>query len=244
MIVDVPKQAFSLGSPSSEYRIHRNRFVRNAALSFLGFLLLWLLDIVAGSTLIIMFFALTLLALAGYYLVMLVFKHDLRVIVFPEGITQTVQGSTQVVRWDDVSCLWERVEEYRFSWTLAYSVWRYTILTYSGERLIFDRTLKDIDAFGQTLKHKIGERLVPKITATLKTGQSVKFGDLSLSNQGLRYKEKLLTWDELKTIKVTQGQIYIQAKRRRWPYFASLKTRQVPNAFIFLRLMKRYVENY
>jgi hypothetical protein len=242
MITDIPDQAYGLGAPSSVFRIDRGRLMRDAASWVLAFAFFGLLDYWIGVGHILLIIGVIPLGFAAAHFLKLFRNYDLRAIIFPEGLALTRAGMTEILRWDDVSLIWEHIEVHRVNFIPVRSIHRYTIEINQGKKYIFDRTLKGIDALGLILKNKIGERLIPKVVKSLKAGQTVQFGDLKLNNQGLTYKDKSLTWNELKSIKVWQGQIYIHSMRKSWRPFASLKYALVPNAFIFLHLMKRYVE--
>ena len=222
MIENLPEQAYGLGTPSSDFRVDRARFLRSAIFLLLIFAFFGLLDYWLDARGILLMFGLVPLALAAYRLLKLFYNQDLRVLIFAEALVHTKAKTTKVVRWDDVAFLWEKFEQVSINFTPVYTTHQYKIETCRGEKLVLGRTLKQIDLLGLALKNKIGERLVPRIVQSLKAGQTERFGVLSLNNQGITCKGKLLTWDEVKGIKLVQGRIHINTIRRSWPPFANV----------------------
>lgn len=241
MITDIPEQAYRLGTARSEYRVNWGRFFLTSGLFVLCFIIFVTLSFLAGSY-IISILSMFLLLSAAYYLIKLILHHNLRVVVFPGGLAYMRLNRTKILRWEDASILWEQIKEHHLNFIPLYSDFRYTIETRQGEKLILDHTIKGIEDLGLTLKKRIGEILIPRTVESLKAGQTVQFGDLSLNNKGLTFKDQSLSWNELKDIQVVEGQIQIHSTRKRWFPWASLKYAVIPNAFIFIHLMKRFVD--
>ncbi|HEY70568.1 MAG TPA: hypothetical protein G4O08_08300 [Anaerolineae bacterium] len=241
MITDLPEQAYGLGTPSSEFRMDRSRLLLDAASWLVIFAFFGLLHYWVGVGLIPLIFGAIPLGVSVAKFIKLFRNYDLRVIVFPENLSFTCSGRTMSFRWDDVSIIWEHIEIQRINFIPTRSIHQYTIETNQGEKIIFDRTLKGIDALGLILKKKVGEHLIPKVVKSLKSGQTVQFGDLGLNNQVIKYKDKSLAWNELKEIRIWEGHISIHSMRKSLFPFASLNYAVIPNAFIFIQLMKRFV---
>ena len=74
---------------------------------------------------------------------------------------------------------------------------KYTLKTNSGQTHQFQETIDSINEIGNFLQEKVCEAQLPEAMTQLDRGESLPFGGLTLSVQGIQWGKRFLPWTEL-----------------------------------------------
>jgi hypothetical protein len=162
--------------------------------------------------------------------------YGLRVYVFTEGLVRVKGNSTDVIRWDQIKTIWQKVNKrYLGSFHIG-TTHVYTVQRDDGKKFRFNNGLSKVDALGNTLTQEINHRLLPKAIDTYNAGEPVTFGKLSVSLHGISNGEEIILWNQVKNIQVNKGTLAIN-KDGQWLNWTTIKVSAIPNFPVFMSLV-------
>lgn len=239
MASNIPAEAQVLGTPTAEYTRSAGRQALNYVLSSIlviggvAMLLGGLASSLSGSGADAPFIVLGLLwALpGGWWFISALRKRDLRILVFPEGLSYTRSGKTAVIRWDDVEAVWQAVRKVQYTFT----VHTCTLRLKDGSRYTFNNALRQVDRLIQTIQQRVTPRILARAREACDAGQTVPFGKLSVSQAGIYRGSALLPWDQVGSIRVNEGIATVKKEGSLFKW-TSVPVAEIPNFFAFAAL--------
>lgn len=191
-----------------------------------------------------------LIAIGGLGLAMIggaayVFVHDralrnLQIFVFSNGLVVARGAECQVFRWDDVESVWEKITQHYSEGQKTGLSSLYKIRRADGFEVVIPSAIKSVEELGATIRDKIGERLLPRAAKQYDEGQTVQFGQITVSRQGVGDGRTILPWRKFKGIHVNDGAILVN-KDGEWAKWSNIKSGSVPNVFVFVDLVNKII---
>lgn len=169
------------------------------------------------------------------------FQRGQKAVVFADGVAEIKGGKTNIMRWDDISSVWQSITV-----TKMYGVvetgrrYIYTVQASDGRRMVFGNTYKNVEALGKAIQQAVTSRLMPRYFDAFNGGGTVKFGSLTLSKAGLSNGRETIPWNEVEQVTLNRGTITVR-KAGKWLGWTSQTAAQTPNLFIFLTMIDRIV---
>jgi hypothetical protein len=157
-----------------------------------------------------------------------------RFLVFDDGLAHIQGGKVEFLRWDAVAVL-RRVAFTESKDTLTKGTYQIILEGADGRPIAIDQSvarfpeLRDL-AEGETLKH-----LLPRTARALRAGETVPFGELAVSPEGLHHGTTVLPWETLDTVDTAKGTFTVTAVGKKKPVF-TLPLDKVPNFHVLLAL--------
>jgi hypothetical protein len=162
--------------------------------------------------------------------------YGLRVYVFTEGLVWIRGNKSDVIRWDHMKTIWQKVNK-RFLGSFSIgTVHSYTVQRDDGKKFKFNDGLSNVEALGNTLTREITGRLLPKVIDTYNAGEPVSFGKLSVTIHGISNGEDIILWNQVKNIQVNKGALAIN-KDGQWINWTTIKVSKIPNFPVFMALV-------
>lgn len=156
--------------------------------------------------------------------------------VFPDGLAYTARGTTEIVRWDDITEVLQQVTKHYTNGVYTGTTHIYTVRRAGKPELKFNDALQNVEALGNTIQEETYKRLLPRAIESYNAGAVLHFGKLSVSKQGLSNGKETLGWPEIKGVKLDKGVIAV-SKEGKWLNWASVTVAQTPNIFVFTALV-------
>ncbi len=243
--VEIPLEARVLGTPTMTYEPNTKwQWVNLGAGLF--FLLGGLLAMLVGPVLAIMeeeagplviSFCGFIAAALGAWTVYSFFRdRGWRVLIFPNGLAQVRTGKTTVVPWDDVTHFWYAVTRNYRNGVHIGTTYNFTLQGKDGQKLSFSNGLANVEQLGNTIRDETMKRLYPRYAAAYNAGETIPFGPLSISKQGISNGKETIAWEQVKGINLDRGVINIQ-KEGKWFNWKTATVAGTPNVFVFLSLV-------
>jgi hypothetical protein len=164
----------------------------------------------------------------------------LRAVVFEEGLAYTQNNVTELVRWDDVTAFWYDVTHVQQSGRTASTSHVYTVERNDGKKLIFKDTLGNIVKLGETIRDETTRRLLPRAVQALQAGETISFGKIAISKEGISQGKDTVPWDQIENIRLNRGIVAITWKDKRLKW-SSIRVRETPNVFVLLAIVNQVV---
>jgi Family of unknown function (DUF6585) len=239
MIESMPTEAYQLGAPTAEYRPRPSRqifsMVGGGVMTLLGIGIVFF-DMLQRRPSGFYILGGILLALGMWSFWTGIRERGLQVLVFPEGLTYTARGATEVLRWEDITEVIQQITKHYTNGVYTGTTHIYTVRRVGRPELKFNDALKNVEELGNTIQQESYKRLLPRAIATYNAGGILHFGKLSVSQQGLSNGKESLPWSDIKGIRLDKGLISV-SKEGKWLNWATANVAQTPNIFVFTALV-------
>jgi len=234
---------YQVGSPVTTYR------VRFRSSIIFGILCLLLAGLIAGVILFAdptfdpavwlasLIFIVPCLAGAAYFLVVypLIYR-SWRIYAGADGFI-FLKGSKAVgCRWDQVAFVWQRIVRTYTNGIYTGTSFKFTIRRTDGVEIILDGTIHNGMQLGTQLQREATRHLTPLSLAAIEAGQTLPFGPLSASWQGLNTIRGVLPWNTIQEVNTKRGMLWIHQRgqnRARW--YGGVD--KIPNLYVFFNVV-------
>lgn len=237
---------YQLGTLQGEYRV---RFKKaTIILIVLAFLLgIFFLGAsftgdTASAELMFILFALLFIG-GGLYLALTPFIYrSWRVYVCADGFAFIRGNKTDAFRWDQIESMWQMIVKRYTNGIYTGTYHKYTVRRKDGVQVVFNDRFANVEDLGNAISRAITNLLFPQVVAAYNAGQTITFGDLSISLQGVSNGRELLPWSQIKEMGVKQGVVTVR-KEGKWLSWSTIRASQVPNIFVFMALVNYVLKN-
>jgi hypothetical protein len=165
---------------------------------------------------------------------------QVKVLIFDQGFSQTRDGKTDDVRWNDVNAVWQNVTKHYRNGVYTGTTHVYTIETNDKRRFVWNDVIKEVEKLGEIMQNAVTNIRLPEAFNAYQSGQTVSFGPLAVNSVGISKGNQTVPWTEIKGVQVEKGFIRVK-KQDAWFNFANVPTSSIPNLFIFLSLVDRII---
>lgn len=159
------------------------------------------------------------------------------VIVYTDGFIYISKHGMEAVRWDQIDTVWQRFA------TTSTGGKRRTLNDYSlhcddGRLFHLNRVLRDAHVFSNRIVMNVTPRLLQELLNSYQYRETLVFGKLSISHQGLRWKWRNLPWHLFERYYISNDSVLVLFKRGRFPAWKSISLSKIPNVFALLYLLQ------
>jgi hypothetical protein len=219
----------------------RANYLRLIWLSFLYFIMPVLFYVSGSVNLksyegLVMFFPFIVVPIGiSIYRVFLLFTNlDLEVLVYDDGFTYTNKGETRKYSWKEIDKVW--ATNYKLSSIIYIKYTQIKILDSSGKILILDRTLNKVENFEPIIQEQVAKAKFPQSLAMLEQGKVLEYGAITITKDHVKYKNKIIRWNEFGNVQIVNGLIYLQYnKGQATPIQLDVKI--IPNLALLVSLV-------
>ena len=156
--------------------------------------------------------------------------------VFEDGYVRITGHGPHVYRWGDVRTVYQEIATTYDKGHSSGTKYRFRITFEDGRVETLNTYTTDMAIFGPLVQAEIARAQVPQARQLLRSGQSVAFGHIVLSDAGLAAGRKgPVPWAEIRGVQVFQGRLRVLRRGKRTP-FASTPAKKIPNLYTFLAL--------
>ncbi len=213
MSEQLPTELFQFGTPAAEFS-SKGRFstlLRDVAIGFGVIVVGVVLEIVglSGFGILIAVMGAIFMVVRGFALLGVLISGTQRAFVFNEAVGFVKGDQVTTMRWSDVRELYQDIYTYRVNFVPIINRHNYTLNGADGSKIQFTRSIHKIEELGPILHQAVTKQQMPKAVDTLKAGSTVSFGPIAISNQGMTLKNKLIPWNEIKSVRVNNGAIMV-----------------------------------
>jgi hypothetical protein len=186
-----------------------------------------------------------LLVLAGCAYVAVYFVRSFSVTRSPRRIHLFAGGfihanppaAPTVHRWNDIAAVYQNITKHYRNSVYTHTTHHY-IVEASGGRLALTDFWDRITVLGETIEREVTRAQLPSAVQSLRQGQAVRFGDLSVHTSGLMSERRgMLPWADIEKVQVRAGFIQV-SKAGKWLSWSNTPVARIPNVFVFLALVE------
>jgi hypothetical protein len=158
----------------------------------------------------------------------------LRVFACRDGLARVHGTKAELVRWDEVNRV--RRDLNKKENVTVRSPYRVILVRRDGKEFEFSEALSDVKRLRELAEERTLPFMLPAAVEALRAGETVGFGAVSVSPEGIHSGKGTLPWEDFADADAKQGQLIVRAAGRRWP-FLKLDIAKVSNPHVFLALV-------
>ncbi len=203
------------------------------------------LDALIRSPLFVIFTEFTLFSLLLTPVTIIAIIHNFQHIhnytyTFERGVILKRGQQTPVVcRWEDVETVWRipGINWYarRQQHILPQRLWAYTIQLRDGVKYTLTRLNIKQESLGKIIKEQVVPLQLPAIADAFQAGQTLTFGRVRVSQQGITVDTHLLPWPQVKSVSLEGNRLVVYNITQRKPW-QRLQAKHIPNLFLLFAL--------
>jgi len=157
-----------------------------------------------------------------------------RVYQCTEGVMRIKGSQVEAIRWDQVA----EIQKFYSTVQNTYSLKEYVLRRVDGTTLTLENSFNGFQDCGRAMEKEVARCLFPGALDAYNAGHVIHFGPISVSDQGISVQngQKVLPWNELKRVKVRNGEITIKHMGALLDW-EIVPTSGMPNVRVFVALL-------
>lgn len=140
-----------------------------------------------------------------------------------------------ICRWDEIEVAWRASFIGKRPVHLPGLYSGYTIQQHDGSRFALSELDVSLKAFSTILREQVTPLQLPALLSVYQSGQTLPFGPLHVSQEGITMGARLLPWGQVKSVSLEENQLAIYGIIQRQPW-SKLAAARVPNLFMLFAL--------
>lgn len=167
-------------------------------------------------------------------------EQELAIRTFRDGLTHTHKGKTEAMRWDEMTNVTMSLINNK---NLRAMFYNYTLQSDDGRKITFnynDQAMQNMQQLNDTIQSEITTRQLPKAIAAYNAGNTVNFGRLALSKDGLSNGKETISWSEVEEVKLQNGAVTVR-KKEKWLNWSNVTVGSTPNIYVFLHMVDQII---
>jgi hypothetical protein len=147
------------------------------------------------------------------------------------GILKQQKQKVEVILFDQIKQMYQ---EHAYGDGMIYQT--YTVIHQDDTKVVLDNAIDNIDSLAERLQKHVVDHLLPAAQRAYAAGQTLDFGALRISNEGLWQGKNFLAWQFVEKVTLNNGLLKI--KRHKgigdWAYAG---VDRIANLVVFLKLV-------
>lgn len=167
-------------------------------------------------------------------------EKEMVIVACRDGLAYVRKSGVQIMRWDEVTAVWMSITRHRRSGNTVHT---YRLGNEQNNNLTFIYAvgeLENIEELGNTVQKEVTSRLFPKWVQKYNAGETLSFGALTVSKQGLGNGKEVLPWSDVAEVQLRNGHIAVR-KQDKWLNWSWATVGQIPNIYVFTGLVEQIV---
>ena len=159
------------------------------------------------------------------------------VVVYTDGFMYAGKRGLEVVRWEQIDTVWQR---FATSPGKGHSpaLNDYTLRCDDGRIFHLNRVFTDAHVFSNKIVANVMPRLLQELLNSYQYRETLVFGKLTISHQGLRWRKRFLSWHLFERYYISNDSVLVLFKRGWFPAWKSISLSKIPNVFALLYLLQ------
>jgi hypothetical protein len=171
--------------------------------------------------------------LAIIYAVKGIANYNVRVYTFTNGLIRAKGKAYDVIRYDQVAQVFFISKKGAYG-SVSYTL---TLVRSDGTSCKFSSVIQYLGTLGSTVQSEVVRRHMPQALDAFRKGNTLSFGPLTVSLQGIGNGRGTLPWNMVQPIILQRGFVIVK-QIGQGSNFAKVKVTEVPNLPVFLGVVK------
>jgi hypothetical protein len=158
--------------------------------------------------------------------------------VHPEGVTIQRGRRQSLFPWEHLVDLKLSVVQYGFPFWKWGSHSSASLSTQNRNLLRFQGRMRELDAFTNTIKHYLYPQRLREYRQMLERKETINFGPLKCSVDGLTFRNKQYTWDKVLSANLESGRLTLSIKNGKGSGTIRIPAKNISNPDLCAQLIK------
>lgn len=164
------------------------------------------------------------------------------IVLYQNGIACNDRKGLRAWRWDEIASITAAITRHYTNGVYTGTTHKYTLIHNQGDKISFNDSFGKVEDLANAVREQIFPHLYKKAADAYNSGQTVTFGQLSLSRDGgLQIGKKTYPWSEIAQVSIEQGYIKVAQKGGGWFSGALVTASTIPNLDIALSLINQLI---
>lgn len=190
-----------------------------------------LIAILQTGWIVYVFVAIPIVAIV--YAVKGIIDCNLRVYTFTNGVIRAKGKALDVIRYDQIAQVFFISRKGSYG-TVSYTL---TLVRSDGATFKISNTIQYMNTLGSTVQSEVVRRHMPQALEAFKNGNTLPFGPLTVSFQGIGNGRGTLPWNMVQPIIIQRGYLIVK-QVGQGSNFAKVRVTEMPNLPVFLGVVK------
>ncbi len=175
-----------------------------------------------------------------YRIYLLVMNFDLEILLYNDGFNYSNKGEIRRYYWKEIDKIW--TTKYELISIIYIKYIKVKILDTSGQTLILDRTLQNVEKFEAIAQEQVAREKFPQVITMLQQGKQLEFGGVTVTKDYIKNEHETIRWGELGNVQTWQGTLRLWKKGKQ---AISIMTSipSTPNFTLLFSLIRYLSEN-
>ena len=182
--------------------------------------------------------SLVLAAIGAIGLILYLGARNYRVTTNEAGVLITKRNHAVSIPWEEIEFVRSSSIRYgvaKFEWGNRSALW---IHTSNGQVFRFVNNLKDFNSLAETVKANLYPRYLTRYRQYLNQGQSIDFGPVQLTPNGIIFGRRECHWSALEGVSLARGRLTISVNKGSRMKSYSIPARKIPNSDLCAQLIQ------
>ena len=182
--------------------------------------------------------ALVLAAIGAIGLILYMSARRYRVITNETSLQIRKRNHAVSIPWEEIEFVRSSSIRYgvaKFEWGNRSTLW---VHTSNGQVFRFVNNLMDFNSLAETIKANLYPRYLTRYRQDLNQGQSIDFGPIQLTPNGIVFGRKECHWSALEGVSLARGRLTITMKDGKQMKSYSIPARKIPNSDLCAQLIQ------
>jgi hypothetical protein len=158
------------------------------------------------------------------------------VLIFAEAVAQVQRERAAMLHWKAISTV-RRLANPDRQLQLSRGTYRLIVEGAGGEQIEFNQNVARFGELAGLILEQTVQHLLPRAEAAFRSGGTLEFGDVSVSNNALHYQKAVVPWENLREAKIVKGMFTVYAEGAKKPVLRVPVT-QVANYHVLISMIK------
>jgi hypothetical protein len=160
----------------------------------------------------------------------------LRVFACRDGLARVQGPAAELLRWDEVNNV--RRDLSKKGGLTVRTPYRLFLVRRDGKELEFNESLAGVERLREIAEGQTLPFMLPAAVEAYRGGETVGFGALSVSAEGVHSAKDTLAWEDFADAEAKKGLLLVRAAGRRRAFF-KIDIAKVSNPHVFLALVEQ-----
>jgi hypothetical protein len=162
--------------------------------------------------------------------------------VYENGLAYCDNSGVQTWPWNEIEWFTTAITKHYRNGIYTGTTYLYTLQKADGSKLQLNNRFKQIEALGRLINQKVAPLQYEKLRQQLRSGQSVRLGQITISQQSLTINKKDYAWSEIDSVGIRNGYVNVKKKDGGWFSGASAAVAAIPNLDPLLTIIDQIVK--
>jgi hypothetical protein len=163
------------------------------------------------------------------------------VVAYERGFAYNDRKGVQVWRWEEVISMTSAITRHYTNGIYTGTTHIYKLYNRQNQRLVLSDSIGKVEELAKNIDENIFPLLYGPAADRYNAGQTIVYGPVAISKEGIAIGKKTYPWTEVKEVSIHQGILKVSRKEGGWFSGTRAAASSVPNLRVLLSIIHQVV---